>query len=100
MYQVVEKLYREKGFEIDKETSVFVGDAAGRIAGGGKRKDHSNTDYQFAINAGLRFVTPEVSTIWVKVNGKEHFLGMPRPAFPEPPVGFRPSLLGSLAARE
>jgi histidinol phosphatase-like enzyme len=61
MYQVVEKLYRDKGYEIDLACSVFVGDAAGRLAVGGKRKDHSNTDYQFAVNVGLRFITPEVS---------------------------------------
>jgi DNA 3'-phosphatase len=67
MYQVVEKLYKEQGFEIDKENSIFVGDAAGRVAGGGRRKDHSNTDYQFAINAGLRFVTPEVSKATTKL---------------------------------
>lgn len=33
--------------------SLFVGDAAGRP------KDHTDTDRKFAINAGLRFETPE-----------------------------------------
>lgn len=61
MYQVVEKLYRDKGYGIDIDKSVFVGDAAGRLGSGAKRKDHSNTDYQFALNAGLKFVTPEVT---------------------------------------
>lgn len=63
MYQVVEQLYREKGYEIDLASSVFVGDAAGRVAGKGRRADHSNTDLQFAVNVGVRFVTPEVSQV-------------------------------------
>lgn len=42
------------------EKSIFVGDAAGRSAQGSRKKDHGNTDYKFAINVGLRFVTPEV----------------------------------------
>ena len=62
MYQVAEELYRKKGFEIDLENSVFVGDAAGRVGGRGMSKDHSNTDFQFAMNVGLKFVTPEVSS--------------------------------------
>lgn len=60
MYQVVERLYKEKGYEIDLPNSVFVGDAAGRVQSKGRKKDHSNTDLQFALNVGIRFVTPEV----------------------------------------
>ncbi|KAK4683660.1 bifunctional polynucleotide phosphatase/kinase, partial [Tremellales sp. Uapishka_1] len=87
MFDVVRELYRAKGFEIDVENSVYVGDAAGRSDSGVRRKDHGDTDYKMALNAGLRFLTPE-----------EHFLSLPRPPFPEPPIGFRPSDLGALAA--
>jgi histidinol phosphatase-like enzyme len=38
----------------DWSTAVYVGDAAGR------KGDHSNTDYTMALNAGIKFVTPEV----------------------------------------
>ncbi|KAJ5947070.1 hypothetical protein N7466_000085 [Penicillium verhagenii] len=38
---------------IDKENSIFVGDAAGRP------KDHSASDFGFAANLGLTFQTPD-----------------------------------------
>jgi bifunctional polynucleotide phosphatase/kinase len=48
---------------IDLATSVYVGDAAGRLArwdGKAKtKKDHSGTDVGFARNVGLRFLTPD-----------------------------------------
>ncbi|CAD6573099.1 MAG: hypothetical protein TREMPRED_000722 [Tremellales sp. Tagirdzhanova-0007] len=87
MFQVVEEVYRSKGFQIDLERSLFVGDAAGRVAAQGKRKDHSDTDLKFALNVGLKFLTPE-----------EHFLSHPRPTYPIPPTGFHPAKLGNLAA--
>ena len=61
MFDVVNALYRSKGYEIDMDSSVYVGDAAGRMAFGTRRKDHGDTDFKMALNAGLRFVTPEVS---------------------------------------
>jgi bifunctional polynucleotide phosphatase/kinase len=61
MFDLINKLYREKGLEIDMDTSIYVGDAAGRMAIGQRRKDHGDTDYKLALNVGLRFVTPEVS---------------------------------------
>jgi bifunctional polynucleotide phosphatase/kinase len=60
MFDLVNNLYKSKGYEIDMEKSVYVGDAAGRLAGVGRRKDHGDTDYKLALNVGLRFVTPEV----------------------------------------
>lgn len=60
MFQAITEIYRTRGLEIDMEKSIFVGDAAGRSAKGSRKKDHGNTDYKFAINVGLRFVTPEV----------------------------------------
>ncbi|ORY31226.1 polynucleotide kinase 3 phosphatase-domain-containing protein [Naematelia encephala] len=88
MYETVEAVYRSQGFEIDLKNSVFVGDAAGRLASKSQMQDHGNSDYKFAINVGIRFLTPE-----------EHFLGQPRPPYPIPPTGFRPSKLANLATR-
>ncbi|WWD20754.1 polynucleotide kinase 3'-phosphatase [Kwoniella shandongensis] len=87
MFETISKVYRDQGLEIDMERSVFVGDAAGRMANGPQRRDHGDTDYKFALNTGLKFVTPE-----------EHFLGHPRPSFPEPPNGFRPAKVGNLGS--
>jgi bifunctional polynucleotide phosphatase/kinase len=44
---------------LDKSSSFFVGDAAGRKYPGGKA-DFSSTDRKWAENIGLRFFTPEV----------------------------------------
>lgn len=70
MFQVVEETYRSHGFEIDLERSLFVGDAAGRLALNGRRKDNSDTDLKFALNAGLRFLTPEVSDLSEPADGR------------------------------
>ena len=40
------------------DASFFVGDAAGRTS------DHSCADRLFAMNAGLKFFTPEVCTTY------------------------------------
>ncbi|KAK9765648.1 DNA kinase/phosphatase Pnk1 [Basidiobolus ranarum] len=52
--------------EIDVESSLYVGDAAGRPAGWkqGVKKDFSDSDRKFAANLNLKFYTPE-----------EYFLG-------------------------
>lgn len=63
MFDLIRDLYRSKGYEIDMSKSVYVGDAAGRLALGSRRKDHGDTDYKLALNVGLRFVTPEVCRI-------------------------------------
>lgn len=59
---------------------MYVGDAAGRVDMRGRKVDHANTDFTMALNAGLRFATPE-----------EHFLGSTT-TYPNPPAAFRPSL--------
>jgi bifunctional polynucleotide phosphatase/kinase len=46
------------GLEID-ETTFYCGDAAGRPAAEGKKKDFSDTDLKFALNNKLKFFTPE-----------------------------------------
>lgn len=53
------------GLRIDMEQSFFVGDAAGRSGS----KDHNDTDFKWALNAGLRFYTPEEYFLG-KVTGK------------------------------
>lgn len=51
----------DKAVAVDLEASLFVGDAAGRAADKSRRvkKDHSASDYKFALNAGIPFHTPE-----------------------------------------
>lgn len=60
MFDLVRDLYRTKGLEVDMDKSVYVGDAAGRMALGSRKKDHGDTDFKLALNVGLKFVTPEV----------------------------------------
>lgn len=50
------------GIEICKQSSFYVGDAAGRPEKKGPpkvRKDHSLADRLFALNVGIKFETPE-----------------------------------------
>jgi len=49
------------GKVVDTDKSFFVGDAAGRIKNWapGKKKDFSCSDRKFAVNVGIRFLTPE-----------------------------------------
>jgi len=60
MLRALKDMYASENVEIDMVESYFVGDAAGRP------NDHSGTDRKWAVNAGLRFYTPE-----------EFFLGHP-----------------------
>ncbi len=43
--------------KLDMNKSFYCGDAAGRKDA--KHKDFSDSDYKFALNAGLLFKTPE-----------------------------------------
>lgn len=44
---------------VDMNSSVYVGDAAGRPKCGTRKKDFSDTDFKFALNLGINFYTPE-----------------------------------------
>eukprot|EP00826_Nyctotherus_ovalis_P020569 TRINITY_DN16473_c0_g2_i7.p1 TRINITY_DN16473_c0_g2~~TRINITY_DN16473_c0_g2_i7.p1 ORF type:complete len:426 (+),score=111.34 TRINITY_DN16473_c0_g2_i7:218-1495(+) len=48
-----------KDKKVTMSVSYYVGDAAGRPAAKGRKKDFSDTDYKFAMNVGLKFNTPE-----------------------------------------
>ncbi|XP_060076989.1 bifunctional polynucleotide phosphatase/kinase-like [Ylistrum balloti] len=72
------KFLRDRGNEDIKVSipdSFYVGDAAGRPAkwAPGKKKDFSCSDRMFAMNAGLKFYTPE-----------EYFLGQPKAKYEMP----------------
>ncbi|VIO86275.1 Uncharacterized protein BM_BM16889 [Brugia malayi] len=48
------------GISINRQSSFYVGDAAGRIQTNiRKKKDHSAADRLFALNFGINFFTPE-----------------------------------------
>ncbi|KAM3726920.1 Uncharacterized protein ACO02O_03627 [Dirofilaria immitis] len=48
------------GISINRESSFYVGDAAGRIQTNSRgKKDHSAADRLFALNFGINFFTPE-----------------------------------------
>ncbi|TFY81192.1 hypothetical protein EWM64_g2825 [Hericium alpestre] len=74
MWYELEKIFSAEGVEIDKSTSFYVGDAAGRA------DDFASTDRKFALNVGIRFYTPE-----------EYFLKLPKAPYKLP--GFNVSSL-------
>jgi bifunctional polynucleotide phosphatase/kinase len=45
---------------IDKNLSLYIGDAAGRSQNLKGKKDHSDSDYKFALNIGINFQVPEI----------------------------------------
>ncbi len=47
------------GRDLTSDVSFYVGDFAGRHGDGVNAADHRDTDRKFAINAGLKFFTPE-----------------------------------------
>lgn len=49
----------KNNYLINKDTSFYVGDAAGRIQCDNFKKDFSCSDRKFALNCGLKFMTPE-----------------------------------------
>jgi len=54
------KKHHNGGKEINVKESFYVGDAAGRPASGGRKKDFSDSDYKFGVNIGIQFRTPEM----------------------------------------
>ncbi|KAJ7508638.1 polynucleotide kinase 3 phosphatase-domain-containing protein [Mycena galericulata] len=85
MWEELEKSFVVDGVQIDKASSYFVGDAAGRqYPNSTKAKDFSSTDRKWALNIGISFLTPE-----------EYFLGKaPHPNFSL--KGFHVSSLSSV----
>ncbi|KAG7452953.1 PNK3P-domain-containing protein [Guyanagaster necrorhizus] len=65
MWNELTGIFEAEGVFIDKESSFFVGDAAGR-KWKGSQKDFSCTDRKWSLNIDLPFYTPE-----------EYFLGQP-----------------------
>ncbi|KAK0705763.1 polynucleotide kinase 3 phosphatase-domain-containing protein [Apiosordaria backusii] len=65
MWEELKKDYNLPEEEIDRENSIFVGDAGGRTAElKGQAKDFSCSDRNLASNIGIKYLTPE-----------EYFLG-------------------------
>ncbi|KAL0230705.1 hypothetical protein PCE1_004261 [Barthelona sp. PCE] len=54
-----DSLFADEAVLMADPGSFYVGDAAGRSAAKGKKKDHAITDLLFALNAKLEFYTPE-----------------------------------------
>lgn len=52
----------------NKDASFYCGDAAGRPKVSERAKDFAATDYKFALNAGIRFYTPE----YLFLDSKQH----------------------------
>lgn len=82
------------GIKVNKEVSVYVGDAAGRAAAwdgsSTTKKDFSASDRKFAFNVGVAFHTPE-----------EYFLNKPAAPFSwggiDPTLLLRPAAAASVA---
>lgn len=71
--------------QIDKTSSFYCGDAAGRPVFGNRKKDFAATDYKFAINCGISFQTPEA--LFLKMKARIHTQPM------EWNIGFDPKSL-------
>lgn len=60
MLELFEEKYN-KGTQLNRGESIFVGDAAGRKKNSyRKNNDFSDSDYKFALNGGMQFKTPEM----------------------------------------
>ncbi|KAL0483538.1 bifunctional polynucleotide phosphatase/kinase [Acrasis kona] len=59
--RMVKDFFENDPSRIDINESIYVGDAAGRLAEWkkGKKKDFSCSDRKYALNIGLKFLTPE-----------------------------------------
>ena len=62
MWQFLSLYHRSNSFSdkpLDRMSSFYVGDAAGRPQEGTRKEDFSDSDLKFARNLGLNFFTPE-----------------------------------------
>lgn len=77
--------HKNNGISVDRDSSYYVGDAAGREANKflKRKKDHSHADRLMALNANLTFYTPE-----------EHFLNATPEKWLQP--SFNPKSMCSL----
>jgi len=57
MFDLIQRL--NGGLQFDREQCKYVGDAAGRPKTNTTPRDHSASDYLFALNLGIQFETPE-----------------------------------------
>ncbi|CAH8588188.1 unnamed protein product [Heterobilharzia americana] len=71
LFSILEDKNRNSGVSIDSFSSFYCGDAAGRLAYGSRKKDHSCCDRLFALNIGIRFVTPE--ELWFNQSDTDKF---------------------------
>ena len=53
------KANQNEAIDIDMKLSFYCGDAAGRPARNGVKKDFSDADMRFAAKIGMKFHTPE-----------------------------------------
>lgn len=68
MLHALRDIYVSENVEMDMTEAYFVGDAAGRPG------DHSGTDRKWAVNAGVKFYTPEEFFLGEPAS-EYHFLG-------------------------
>lgn len=59
MWQLINLFYKKENKTINKETSMYIGNLAGRLKYDKKRLDASCDDRAFAHNIGMNFTTPE-----------------------------------------
>lgn len=68
MIEYIETTYNN-GVRFNRKESVYVGNAAGRKKSKERSyADHSDSDYKLAVNAGMRFLTPEEFFLGTKQN--------------------------------
>ncbi|KAJ7103101.1 polynucleotide kinase 3 phosphatase-domain-containing protein [Mycena belliarum] len=91
MWDALEKLYAAENVQIDRTSSFFVGDAAGRHdPNNAKKKDWASTDRKWALNVGIPFHTPEEYFLGQAINPNFKLSGFDVCSLPSLPL-FTPS---------